>query len=70
MRQMWKLIPAKVDSTPMEGILPSYDGNSGGSSTDTQTPGTESDELGTFVNEVTVVNTTVTTRKRYRVEEA
>ena len=27
------------------------------------------DELGTFVNKVTVVTTTVTTRERYRVED-
>jgi hypothetical protein len=51
------------------GSLPSYDGDSGETFTRTQHGESESDELGTFVNEVTVVTTTVTTRKRFRVED-
>jgi hypothetical protein len=51
--------------------LPSYDRSTiGQSSTRTQHTEAEDDELGTVVNEVTVVTTTVTTRKRYRVEDA
>ena len=57
--------------TAEPGSLPPYDGdNSGESLTRTQNTESGSDELGTFVNEVTVVTTTVTTRKRYRVEDA
>ena len=82
---MWKLIPVKVESTftPSlsfsenlgSGPLPSYDGDATGqSSTRTQHFESEQDEFGTIVNEVTVVttntNSTVTTRKRYRVGDA
>ena len=52
------------------GSLPSYEGDTGQPSTRTQHTELERDELGTVVNEVTVVTTTVTTRKRYRVEDA
>ena len=54
-------------STP-PGSLPSYDGDAGQSSTRTQHTESEHDEFGTVVNEVTVV--TITTRKKYRVEDA
>ena len=81
--QTWKLAPVKVDGVftasppPSEalgsGSLPSYDGDGAGeSSTHAQYAEFERDEFGTTVNEVTVVTTvsTVTTRKRYRVEDA
>jgi len=75
--QMWNLIPVNVEggSTPSfgtlePGFLPAYEGGTGQSSTRTQRVEPERDELGTTVNEVTVVTTTVTTRKRYRVEDA
>jgi hypothetical protein len=59
----------KIESafTP-PGSLPSYDGDVGQSSTRAQQTESEHDEFGTVVNEVTVV--TVTTRKKYRVEDA
>ncbi|KAF9649757.1 hypothetical protein BDM02DRAFT_3260142 [Thelephora ganbajun] len=81
--RIWKLIPVKVEDTltPSQllsemlgsGSLPPYKGNSTGqSSTHAQRTEAEHDEFGTIVNEVTVVTTTstVTTRKRYRVEDA
>ena len=54
------------------GSPPSYDGDAGQSSIRAQHTESEHDEFGTVVNEVTVVTTTstVTTRKRYRVEGA
>ena len=53
------------------GSPPLYDGGAAGqSSTHAQHAESEYDELGTIVNEVTVVTTTVTTRRRYRVEDA
>jgi hypothetical protein len=55
--------------TTESGSLPAYGGGSRGTFTRTQHAESESDGLGTFVNEVTVVTTTVTTRKRYRVED-
>ena len=80
---MWKLIPVKAENTfapsqslPAElGSLPSYDGDTAGqSSACSQHVESEQDEFGTIVNEVTVVTTTntstVTTRKKYRVEDA
>ena len=80
---MWNLIPAKVEGalTPSQssseklgsGSLPAYDGDvAGQSSTCAQRVESEHDEFGTIVNEVTVVTTTstVTTRKKYRVEDA
>jgi len=51
------------------GSLPPYEGNAGQSSTRTQYTESERDELGTTVNEVTVVTTTVITRRRSRVED-
>ena len=73
--QIWRLAPVKVEGafTPLHpssetsesGSLPSY-GDAGQSSTCTQHMGLERGELGTVVNEVTVV----TTHKRYRVEDA
>ena len=48
----------------------SYDGDSGGSFTHSDRTEPGSDELGKFVDEVSVVTTTVTTRKRYRVKDA
>ena len=83
--QMWKLIPVKVEntSTPSpsssenlgSGPLPSYDEDATRqSSARARHAEFERDEFGTIVNEVTVVTTnstsTVTTRKRYRVEDA
>jgi hypothetical protein len=56
--------------TPEVGSLPSYEEDEGQPSTRTQRTGLERDELGTVVNEVTVVTTTVTTRKRYQIDDA
>ncbi|KAF9649755.1 hypothetical protein BDM02DRAFT_1746311 [Thelephora ganbajun] len=82
-RRIWKLIPVKVEDTlaPSQllsemlgsGSLPPYNGNpTGQSSTHAQRTEAEHDEFGTVVNEVTVVTTTstVTTHKKYRVEDA
>lgn len=76
---MWKLVLVEAESvfTPSlpiaktlgSGSLPPYEGDAGESSTRTEYTGLERDELGTVVNEVTVVTTTVTTRKRHRVED-
>ena len=57
------------------GSLPPYGEDAAGqSSTHARHAESEQDEFGTIVNEVTVVTTnstsTVTTRKRYRVEDA
>ena len=81
--QTWRLISVKVEGTitpsPSElfglGSLPPYDGDAAGqSSTHARHAESEHDEFGTIVNEVTIVTThstsTVTTRKRYRVEDA
>ena len=79
--RIWKLIPVNVEGvfapskSPFEtvgsGCLPSYDGDATGqSSAQVRYMGSDSDEFGTTVNEVTVLTTTVTTRKRYRVEAA
>ena len=66
--------PAPSESlTPGSGSPPPYSGDvSGQSSTRAQYAESEHDEFGTVVNEVTVATTTstVTTRKRYRVEDA
>ena len=56
--------------TPEPGPLPLYERDAGQPSNRTQHTELECDELGTVVNEVTVVTTTVTTRKKYRVEDA
>ena len=51
--------------------LPLYDGDTTGQPpTHTQHAETEHDDLGTIVTEVTTTNTVVTTRRRYRVEDA
>ena len=78
--QIWRLVPVKVEGafTPLRlssetlesGSLPSYEGDAGQSSTRAQHMELGRDELGTVVNEVTVVTSTVTTHKRYRVEDA
>jgi len=73
--QVWRLIPVEVESvdTPLPqsspetfGLgLPPYDLNEPGqSSSHTQHMGSERDDFGTVVTEVT----TVTTRKKYRVD--
>jgi hypothetical protein len=78
---IWKLIPVKVEGlfTPSQlssetlgsGPLPSYDGDpTGQSSTHAQRAESEHDEFGTIVNEVSVLTTTITTHKKYRVEDA
>ena len=75
---IWKLIPVKVEDdapTPpqpsSDGPLPSYDeGTTGQSSTCAQHAESERDDFGTIVTEVTTTSTVVTTRKRYRVEDA
>ena len=67
----------KVESTftstsfemPESGSLPSYERDGGQSSTRAQHAESGRDELGTIVDEVTVVTTTATTRRRYRVED-
>jgi len=75
--QIWRLIPVKDEGTPTpsrssSGIAgqefpPSYEGNAiGESSAHTQRAESQRDEFGTIVTEVT----TVTTRRRYRVEDA
>jgi len=53
--------------TPEPGPLPLYERDAGQPSNRTQHTELECDELGTVVNEVTVVTTT--TRRRYRVED-
>jgi len=79
--RIWRLIPAKVEDvfTPSQvfsetrgpAFPPSYNQDApGNSSTYTQRTESESDGFGTVVDEVTVVTSTVTTRKRYRVEDA
>ena len=72
--RIWKLIPVKIEEvTHGSGLPPSYDGDATGqSSTHAQRADFEHDEFGTIVNEVTVVTTTstVTTRKKYRAEDA
>ena len=78
---IWRLIPVKVEaenvSTPPRsssemhgpGSLPSYDEDTTGqSSTRAQHAESERDAFGTIVTEVTT--TVITTRKRYRVEDA
>jgi hypothetical protein len=73
---IWRLLPVNVEGTvtPSQSSsettgsdsLPSYDGGTTGqSSAHTQHSGSERDDFGTIVTEVT----TVTTRKRYRVED-
>ena len=60
-------------SRPPSGssFLPLYDGDgSGQSSTRCQRVESEHDEFGTIVTEVTTSTTVVTTRKKYRVEDA
>jgi len=74
--RMWKLVPVKVEGffTPPQSPLgsgspPSYGENTTGqSSTHTQHAESERDDFGTIVTEVTT--TVVTTRKKYRVEDA
>ena len=64
---MWKLIPVGVEAseTMGRGSPPLYEGDATGqSSARTQHTESERDEFGTIVTEVT----TVTTRRRYRVE--
>ena len=76
---MWVLVPVKVENMsappqpqpemPSQGPLPSYDGfATGQSSTHTQQAESERDDFGTVVTEVTT--TLITTRKKYRVEDA
>jgi len=62
--------PRPPFGTLESGPLPSYERDAGQPSNRTQHTELECDELGTVVNEVTVVTTTVTTRKKYRVEDA
>ena len=67
--------PQSSSGMPDSYSLPSYDGDAPGqSSTHTHHAEFERDEFGTIVNDVTVVTTTstntVTTRKRYRVEDS
>ena len=66
-------MPSKLPTDAVgSGSLPSYDGETGQSSTRAQHTESEHDEFGTVVTEVTTVatNTLVTTRKKYRVEDA
>ena len=61
--------PCLSPEAPGQGPLPSYDGlASGQSSTRTQHAGSERDDFGTVVTEVTT--TVTTTRKTYRLEDA
>ena len=53
------------------GSPPLYDGDTARQSPNhTQHVESELDEFGTIVNEATVTTTTITTRKKYRVEDA
>jgi hypothetical protein len=78
-RRIWKLIPVKTEGatapsqSPLEtfgsGFPPSYSGDGiGQSSANSQVTGSERDDFGTIVTEVTTVTTT--THKRYRVDDA
>ena len=65
--QMWSLIPASPSPEAGElGPLPSYQATRGQSPIRAQNTEYERDDFGTVVTEVT----TITTRKRYRVEDA
>ena len=74
---IWKLIPVKVEDNfppsgfpsemPGSGSLPLYDGDITGQSS-TQYAESERGDFGTVVTEVTT--TLITTRKKYRVEDA
>jgi len=74
--RIWKLIPVKVEGsfthaqlpaeTVISGSLPPYNGNQWQAIAHAQHVESERDEFGTVVTEVTVV----TTRKKYRVEDA
>jgi hypothetical protein len=77
--RIWNLLPVKIEgtSTPSEllsetlgsEVPPLYDGDATGqSSARTQHAESERDDFGTIVTEVTV--STITTQKRYRVEDA
>lgn len=82
MCRVWKFIPVKVENalSPSQllsdilgsGSPPTYDGQATEPETSTRTQNVESEheEYGTVVTEVTVVNSTITTRKKYRVEDA
>ena len=62
-------IPLRSPSEPLGGFPPSYNRDTTGySSTRTQHAEPERDDFGTIVTEVTT--TVVTTRKKYRVEDA
>ena len=77
--RVWNLILVRVEGTAQSSqssrdTSPSYDGRATGPeppSTRVQHIGPERDEFGTIVNEVTTVTTTstVTTHKRYQVED-
>lgn len=79
--RIWKLVPVEIvpgtSSSQLSsdsGSLPPYYGSDATMQTSTRVQRVESEdeELGTIVNEVTVVttvtNSTITTRKKYRVE--
>ena len=80
--RVWRLIPVKVENVLSPSQLlaerlgsvlpPTYDGPIAEPepSTRNQHAQSEQGEFGTVVNEVTVVTSTVTTHKRYRVEDA
>jgi len=64
------LAPSQLLSETLgSGPSPPYDQDATGQPS-THTQHVEDDGFGTIVNEVTVVTSTVTTRKRYRVEDA
>ena len=71
------LVPVKVEAplrppskTLNSGSLPSHEREAGQSSTRVQHTELERGEFGTVVSEVAVITTTITTHKRYRVEDA
>ena len=80
--RIWKMIPVEVEGTFTQPVQPFYASKTPDSDfpplydpterppAHAQRAGLERDEFGTIVNEVTVLNTTVTTHKRYRVEDA
>jgi len=70
--RIWILIPVKVEGGSSENLssssLPAYDGEATGqSSARAQHAEYERDDFGTVVTEVTT--STITTRKRYRVQD-
>lgn len=56
--------------TPNAGATPPNDGDATGTPTQTQHAEYERDDFGTIVTEITTVTNTISTRKKYRVDDA